>query len=76
VEVFDALLLGVVAGLFGDRERWVGVSVSGDFEMEVGLAVEPGAGHTGGLGDGGHGEREPCFVEASDSGHGSLSGVC
>jgi len=51
------------------------VTVPGDFEVEIGLAVEPGAGHSGGFGDGGHGEWQSCFVEASDGGDGSLAGV-
>ena len=75
VHVFDSLMFGVAGGSFGAWKGRAGVTVPGDFEVEVGLAVEPGSGHAGGLGDGGHGEREPSFVEAPNGGHGSLAGV-
>lgn len=41
VAVFDALMLGIVAGSLGDGERWAGVSVPRDFKVKVGMAVEP-----------------------------------
>ena len=75
VHVLDALVLGVGAGSFEARQARRGVTVSGDFEVEIGLAVEPGTRHAGGLGDGGHGEWESFFVEAADGGDGSLAGV-
>ena len=75
VHVLDALVLGVDAGSFGAWQGGGGVTVPGDFEVEIRLTVEPGAGHSGGFGDGGHGEWQSCFVEASDGGDGSLAGV-
>jgi len=75
VHVLDALVLGVAAGSFGSWQGRGGVTVSGDLEVEIGLAVEPGTGHSGGLGDGGHGEWQSCFVEASDGGDSAFAGV-
>ena len=75
VHVLDALVLGIVAGSLGARQGWCGVTMSGDFEVEIGLTIKPGTGHPGGFGDGGHGEWQSIFVESSDSGDCSLAGV-
>jgi len=52
VHIFDALMFGVAAGSFGGGKCWAGVAAPSDFEVEIGLAVEPGSGHASGFADG------------------------